>query len=171
MSMAIVKRADKRRFGNMQIQLQNSFLIGNNDYPTTVPQVLKLLNKYALEWRNGVNPNKQNNPHRPSTTHSNQNPTSNGISFLQSSGTQVRIPFLRGSNGSFFPNITCRLCGMKGHYQSFCPVVVNENGHRFRRNNDSPTPTNSTATTNATLSTMDGGTGDVRMDYIGYQLN
>ena len=36
--------------------------------------------------------------------------------------------FLRATNNSFFPNITCRFCAIKGHYQSHCPVAINAEG-------------------------------------------
>ena len=49
LSMALVKRADKKQFGGLQTSLKNSFLLGNNEYPTTVGDVLKVLNNYEPE--------------------------------------------------------------------------------------------------------------------------
>ena len=50
-AMAFLKRADKRTYGNLQeIGLRNSFLLGKNDYTTTLSNVLKILNSYKSEW-------------------------------------------------------------------------------------------------------------------------
>ena len=67
--MSIMKRADKRRFGNLQIELKNSFLLGKNEYPTSVPEVLKILNNYKPVWTNGTNPSTMNSNTRNSETH------------------------------------------------------------------------------------------------------
>ncbi len=48
MSLVILKRADKKRYANLQESLANSFLIGRDEYPTTIGAVLKLLNNYVL---------------------------------------------------------------------------------------------------------------------------
>ena len=50
LAMAMLKRADKKRFGNLQISLKNSYLLGTNDYPKTVAGVLKILNNYKSEY-------------------------------------------------------------------------------------------------------------------------
>ena len=44
------------------------------------------------------------------------------VSFLQANGT-LQVHYLKGTNDSFFRQITCRTCKMKGHYQTHCPVV------------------------------------------------
>jgi len=48
--------------------------------------------------------------------------------------TAGEVFFLRATNNSFFPEITCRLCGIKGHYQTHCPVAKNEAGEELTRN-------------------------------------
>ena len=48
------------------------------------------------------------------------------VSFLQSSGDGVS--FLRATNNSFFPAISCRLYGIKGHYQTHFLVAMNDTG-------------------------------------------
>ena len=39
-SMAVLKRADKRRYGNLQISLKNSYLLGINSCIDTIPDTL-----------------------------------------------------------------------------------------------------------------------------------
>ena len=140
-AMAMIKRADKKRFGNLQIQLKNSFLLGNNEYPTTVPDVLKILNNYKQEWHNGINPTRNN--HNNSNNNNNNNNNSSGVSLLQAQANTYNINYLRGTNGSFFANITCRLCGYKGHYQSHCPVATNDQGHKITNEDAVSSITNS----------------------------
>ena len=40
-AMAVLKRADKRRYGNLHISLKNSYLLRKNNYPDTIPDVLQ----------------------------------------------------------------------------------------------------------------------------------
>ena len=42
-AMEILKRADKMRYGNLQISLKNSYLLGNKYYPGTILDVLRVL--------------------------------------------------------------------------------------------------------------------------------
>ena len=112
-AMSIIKRADKRRFGNLQIELKNAFLLGQNEYPTSISEALKVLNNYKPIWTSGASSNRHTDNNNQRT---NNTPHQNGVSFLQSQGTSTTIEYLRGSNGSFFSNVECRLCGLKGHY-------------------------------------------------------
>ena len=101
MSLIILKKADKKRYANLQESLANSYLIGRDEYPTTLGAVLKLLNNYT-----------------------DGNKTRGGVSFLQSSApAEASVPvvaYAKGSNKSFYPEITCRICGLKGHFQTHC---------------------------------------------------
>ena len=117
--MAILKRTDKKRFGNLVIQLKNSFLLKKDEFPTKVSELLKVMNNYKPEWKNGVNPG---NNHQTTDF---QTPTGTGVSLLQTQTPTPRAPvhYVRGTNNSFYQNITCRICGFKGHYQSHCPIA------------------------------------------------
>ena len=156
LAMVIIKRADKRRFGNLQIELKNSFLLGKDEYPKSVPEVLKILNNYKPVW---TSPNGRSTDSNVNSRSGNP-PNNNGVTFLQTQGATTNIEFLRGSNGSFFANVTCRLCGLKGHYQSHCPVVADANGHRLRRTGDGNGGTPQTDGPSGTLTTT--GTVTVR---------
>ena len=125
-AMAVLKRADRKRYGSLQTSLKNSYLLGKNDYPTNIPDVLKVLNNYKCEWT----------PETLRTPGTSQQPAArsggrSSYSFLQSTAGEVF--FLRATNNSFFPEITCRLCGIKGHYQTHCPVAKNEAGEELAR--------------------------------------
>ena len=66
MAMAVLKRADKRGFGNLQIGLKNKYLLGINEYSTTIGDLLKVLNHYKPEWSQS-SPNTGNGSTRRST--------------------------------------------------------------------------------------------------------
>ena len=48
MVIAVLKRADKKRFGNLQIGLKNKYLLGIDEYPISIGDLLKVLNHYIL---------------------------------------------------------------------------------------------------------------------------
>ena len=73
LAMTILKRADNRRYGSLQKELSNSYLLGKDDYPKTVAEVLKIMNNY-----------KNTAPEEPKENKS-MSPTSN-VSFLQTNG-------------------------------------------------------------------------------------
>ncbi len=37
--MVILKRTDKRRYGNLVNELNNAYLVGRNEFPTTIPDL------------------------------------------------------------------------------------------------------------------------------------
>ena len=49
-AMVVLKRANKKRFGNLQIGLKNKYLLGIDNYPTLIGDLPKVLNHYKLEW-------------------------------------------------------------------------------------------------------------------------
>ena len=148
-TMAVLKRTDKKRFGNLQIGLKNKYLLGQDEYPKTTGDLLKVLNHYKPEWSQAAaaaGTNATTTTSRPST------PTP-GTSFLQAGGGTVN--FLRGTNNSFYPEIVCRLCRFPGHYQTHCPVATDTRGTRLRnrqRGNRAGTET-SDASSNANAET------------------
>ena len=109
LAMAIIKRADKRRYGSLQATLQNSYLFHDDKYPKTVADTLKVLNNYTQD---SIPPT--NSGHAAggggrsggSSTRGDGNGTgSGGIAFLQTTGGQCS--FLKGTDGSFHPDLTC----------------------------------------------------------------
>jgi len=163
LAMAIMKRADKKRYGPLLKKLSNEYLLGNNNYPNNVADVLKLLNNYQPEVPTSGRAEENN-----STTDTSQSTglaSSSTVSFLQTNGHQVK--YLRGTNNSFFRNITCRFCGLKGHYQTHCPVVNSSgnpvgsgssggNANRQNSNSNSTTNEDNNSTQNNNASSNNG---------------
>ena len=111
-TFALLKRADKKRFGNLQIKLKNAYLLGRNEYPKTVQELTKILKNYEQEWPvQGERLQRQRN---------------NGTTLLQEGQAGNDFEFLKGTTGTFFAHITCTACNKKGHYKSHCPVVDSE---------------------------------------------
>ena len=114
--------ADKERFGNLQIGLKNLYLLGKDNYPTTIADLLKVLNNYKPEWTS--------TSARPPKTNTGSGSSQNcGHSFLQAIRQPVHL--LQGTNNSFYLGIVCHLCGIKGHYQTHYPVVTNSSGSKL----------------------------------------
>jgi hypothetical protein len=116
---AILKRADKKRYGNLLIHMKNNYLMGNNLYPNTVADVLRILDNYEKEWPGGVKPSNGDGKNTPPGDRTQKR---TGVLFAQAS--EKKVAYLRGTNNSFFGNITCNLCKIKGHYMSHCPVAT-----------------------------------------------
>jgi len=88
--MAILKRTDKKRYGNLMNELTNAYLVGKNEFPTTIPDLLKLLNNYTPIWK----PRNTSTVSNITTDHS----------FFQLSmlaGGSSEIKYLACTNGKF----------------------------------------------------------------------
>mmetsp|Transcript_5610 Transcript_5610/g.13197 ORF Transcript_5610/g.13197 Transcript_5610/m.13197 type:complete len:236 (-) Transcript_5610:745-1452(-) len=126
-AMFILKRVDKKRYGNLLIELHNSYLLGKDYYPKTAADVLRLLNNYKQqEWSGNRPPDGARQTSERPGGGNNANARNLSKSFLLSSGEEVC--FCRGTNNSFFPHIICHLCELKGHYQSHCPIRLDPEG-------------------------------------------
>ena len=123
-AMTVLKRADKKRFGNLQIGLKNKYLLGQDEYPTNIGDLIKVLNHYKPEW------NAPGGGGTSTPSNSRPNTPTQGASFLQTN--ERTVSFLRGTNNSFYPEIICRLCRFPGHYQTHCPVATDTRGTRLR---------------------------------------
>ena len=116
LSMAVIKRADENRYGSLQKGLRNDYLLGNDRYPTTIPETLKLLDNYK-------NPNPTANQNREA----NRGEGNAGASFLQTTNG-LKVEFLRGTDNSFDPGTECYKCRCHGHISSICPVAKDNTG-------------------------------------------
>ena len=108
LATTILKRADSKRYGSLQKELANSYLLGKDDYPKTVAEVLKIMNNYKDTTSEEPRENKGISPVL-------------NVSFLQTN--KYLEKYLRGTNDSFFKQVVCNKCRMKGHYQANCKVV------------------------------------------------
>ena len=138
-AMSILKRANKERFGDLMNELKNDYLkrpggSPSDAFPKTIGDVLKLLENWqpssaGVRARGLQIDGTRRSTQRPGANRSPASGTRNpGVSFAQSGEGQAQVCFLRGKNDSFFPAITCRLCKIKGHYQSHCPVTKDDTG-------------------------------------------
>ena len=116
LSMAVIKRADENRYGSLQKGLRNDYLLGNDRYPTTIPETLKLLDNYK-------DPNPTTNQNR----NVNRGGGNAGASFLQTTNG-LKVEFLRGADNSFSPDTECYKCKCFGHISSVCPVAKDSAG-------------------------------------------
>ena len=116
LSMAVLKRADPNCYGSLQQGLRNNYLLGNDRYPTTLPETLKLLNNYK-------NPNLEINQNQGT----NQGGRKTGTSFLQTTNG-LKVEFLRGTDNSFEPEVECYKCKCYGHISIFCPIAKDNSG-------------------------------------------
>jgi len=118
--MAILKRTVKKRYGNLMNELTNAYLVGRNEFLTTIPDLLKLLNNYTPNWK-------------PRSASMVSNITT-GHSFFQlnmPAGGSSEIKYLAGTNRKFWSDTCCDVCGLHGHIRKYCPIITNRDGMRF----------------------------------------
>jgi hypothetical protein len=101
-----LKRADKRRYGGLWIELENQFTRGQDHYPNdlTGASYNLLLNYKAPLFRQ-----------QGGREHNNANEVGR-LSFLQN------LAAVPGTDGVTHASIKCYNCQEQGHYASVCPV-------------------------------------------------
>ena len=113
--------------------MSNDYLQGVDKFPTSVSEAIRILTNYKQPFV--ANPNRfgarSGSPRPGGGGTGNEGGRSRSVSFLQASGSNFEVKYCKGSNGSFYPNIVCRLCGIKGHYKSDCPICKDETGARL----------------------------------------
>ena len=137
-AFAIIRRSCSKRYKGLQLKLQNDFLMGRNEYPTNIPDVLKILNNYKSEYPTSTRASEQ------SARITRNNNVNQNLSISQTNGNQIQVMYLRGTNRSFFPDITCRRCNVRGHYQTHCPIATNERGTMMPNQNNTPSSATNT---------------------------
>jgi hypothetical protein len=110
-SVAIVflKRADRKRYGGLWSELENSFTRGNDHYPSDLTGAYNLLLNYKAPPTHGRHDG-----------HTRDDEVS-GITFLQNS------PAVPGTNGTVYERVKCFNCQGFGHYASSCPLAPPKN--------------------------------------------
>ena len=99
-AMAFLLGCDRSRYGKLIEDLENDFLQGRNTYPTTVVAAYNLLTNWKQENRAGW-----------------RTPTADGVAFTNTDDGK-KAPLKR--------NVTCHMCGVKGHYATDCPELAAE---------------------------------------------
>jgi hypothetical protein len=89
-AIALLLGCDRSRYGKLIKDLENDFLQGRNNYPTTVVAAYNLLTNWKQENRAGW-----------------RAPTADGVAFANTDDGKKTI---------IKRNVTCHKCGLKGHY-------------------------------------------------------
>ena len=109
LAIQFLKGADKKRFGNLLIELENQFTRGTDQYPVDVTAAYGMLVSYR-------------GPRQPQNQQQGQSSTSNGLQFAQT--TTAPVP---GLDGILHEAIICFHCQGPGHYASQCPHRTDNN--------------------------------------------
>jgi hypothetical protein len=122
-----IHQSDRRRYGKLSEELENSFTKGNDDYPDNLVSAYHLINEYKC-WK-------------PTSS----TPESSGVAFAQKGkGKQDK------SKDEWQKKATCHNCGEIGHIRPNCPKLQeNEDNNNDDKDSSSTKPKeNSTASDN-----------------------
>ena len=130
LAAAVIRGADKTRFGTLITGLANQFALGKNDYPTDATAAYGLLVNYVTPVNQAPNRHHGNSSSTPATSTSSSlttsrvssslstappnGPSGSGITFAQRGTTA-------GTDGVTHDGITCYNCQAAGHYSPQCP--------------------------------------------------
>lgn len=111
LAVAFIFNSDRNRFGRLLENLENDFLLGDDNYPKTVTSAYNLLTNFKEDQRNML-----------------RGPSNDGVSFNtigEEEESAVEPAVVLATNGAAknqneFPHITCHRCDKKGHYASAC---------------------------------------------------
>jgi hypothetical protein len=103
----ILVHADRGRYSKLIEEIENDYLMGNNNYPKTPTEAYNLL----VNYKNYNNTNKQNIP--------------GGLDQVAFVAEGKRLK----ANNKEHPHIQCFKCKKYGHYKSNCPDAGNSTGN------------------------------------------
>jgi hypothetical protein len=95
-------QSDRRRYGKLSEELENSFTKGNDDYPDNLVSAYHLINEYKC-WK------------PPSST-----PDPTGVAFSQKGAKGKQD---KPKDDSWHKKATCHNCGKLGHIRPNCPKL------------------------------------------------
>jgi hypothetical protein len=108
LALSFLKRADRRRFGVLWVDLENQYSRGNDQYPNDLTEAYSLLVSYKATRTHETNRSVPSSVATPVSDIT-------GLTFTQAAAI---VP---GTDTITHLHITCYNCQAKGHYASACP--------------------------------------------------
>ncbi|KAI2494383.1 hypothetical protein MHU86_20155 [Fragilaria crotonensis] len=111
LAMALIRSADRSRYGTLITDLRNQYASGRDEYPTDVVTAKGLLVTYKTPVNAPTNRNANTRTQQVAS------PEASAMTFAQRSSS-VLVP---GTNGLTHEDIQCWTCQQHGHYAGNCP--------------------------------------------------
>ena len=117
MATALIRGADKTRYGTLLAELSNQYAMGKDEYPTDISSAYSLLVNYKTPTNSNTRP-----PPKPTPTPTpNTPPPTTSEASAMTLFAQRTAAGVAGTNGVLHDGITCFNCQGTGHYASDCP--------------------------------------------------
>ena len=123
LAMMFLFKADRARYGELWLNLQNRFSLGYNEYPKNLSEAYTVVSNFKREKSDRKKKSKKNNNDRERGTEASS--TQEGAT--DSTEDDVEVNFLQqqlvpGTDGVTHPNRTCFNCHLPGHFAHQCPT-------------------------------------------------
>lgn len=109
LAIALIRGADRTRYGTLIDDLSNQYAMGKDEYPTDITSAYSLLVNYKTPTNARVRTTEATSTNRPAAS-----PESSAMTFTQRGA-------VAGTNGVVHDGITCYSCQALGHYAGDCP--------------------------------------------------
>jgi Reverse transcriptase (RNA-dependent DNA polymerase) len=115
---ALIRGADKERYGTLIQSLKNRFSSGKDEYPTDETAAYSLLTTYRTPTNTTPRQARNHNAddHTVTTQATVSTSDGSGVTFAQ------RGAGVPGTNGVLHENVLCYRCNVTGHYACDCPA-------------------------------------------------
>ena len=141
MAMGLLKRANKKKFGRLMVNIRDQYAFGMDVYPKTLDAAYELIENHSSS---DTKVTDDTTTHQQQTGKGNQGGRGSnnrrrsdrdkvvaGMQYAQEED------MVRGSDGRLKNMITCFTCEKKGHYSDFCPTTNPEGiGQRVYKSAD-----------------------------------
>ena len=118
LAVAIIRGADKSRYGTLITSLANTYAMGRDEYPTDILAAQAMLVHYKTPVNTGHHQTQRPSREAPTTAVSVEG---SAMTFVQG---RRGAPAVAGSDGITLGGISCFNCGQYGHMQEFCPTAA-----------------------------------------------
>jgi len=124
LSTMFIHQSDRRRYGKLSEELENSFTKGNNDYPNNLVSAYHLINEYKNWSPKQAIPDVQ------------------GVAFAQKGNKKTKPT---EETPEWTKNAVCHECGEKGHIRPHCPKLSDAEDEKVKTTPKKSTPKKKTA--------------------------